>query len=66
MPQRIIATILIALGLAAAGAGAAHASTPQTFYRGAAPLQPSIAAESPRGDVLPSHMGRRDRVTAPT
>jgi len=37
MTKRIIATILIALGLAATGVGAAHASTPQTFYRGAAP-----------------------------
>jgi len=35
--KRIIAAILITLGLAAAGAGAAaaaHASTPDTLYRG--------------------------------
>ena len=37
MTKRIIAAILITLGLTAFGAAAAHASAPDTLYRGSAP-----------------------------
>ena len=42
MTKRIIAAVLIALGLAAAGAGAARASTPDTLYRGSAPAAATL------------------------
>jgi hypothetical protein len=43
MTRRIIAAVLIALGVAAAGAGtAAQASTSQTLYRGSAPAASTL------------------------